>query len=115
VDCHNVTRSYSTVGRDHPFACQQKLTQQWQHVFRCAYHWQQALCKRDGTGPNPDEGYAWRSEGKVSEPIALQTPICTLFGILPGPPVGIPHSVRAPLEPIKGRVRSIEHNFSQAL
>jgi hypothetical protein len=35
----------------------------------------------------------------------------TLFNMSPGPPVGAPLSVRAPLEPIKGRARTLEHKF----
>jgi hypothetical protein len=32
-----------------------------------------------------------------------------LFNMLPGPPIGTPLSVHAPLEPIKGRARALEH------
>jgi hypothetical protein len=39
--------------------------------------------------------------------------MCTLFNISPGPPVGTPLSVRAPLETIKGRARMLEPKFSQ--
>jgi hypothetical protein len=35
--------------------------------------------------------------------------MCTIFNISLGPPVGIPPSVRAPLEPIKGRAHTLEH------
>jgi hypothetical protein len=38
-----------------------------------------------------------------------------LFDISLGPPVRTPLSVRAPLEPIKGRVRSLEHRLGEAL
>jgi hypothetical protein len=31
-----------------------------------------------------------------------------IFNMSPSPPVGSPLSVRAPLEPIKGRVRTVE-------
>jgi hypothetical protein len=37
----------------------------------------------------------------------------TLFNMLPGPPVGTPLSVHAPLEPIKGRARMISGTSSQ--
>jgi hypothetical protein len=39
--------------------------------------------------------------------------MCTLFNISPSPPVGTPFSVCAPLEPIKGRVRMLEHRFAE--
>jgi hypothetical protein len=39
--------------------------------------------------------------------------VCTLFNRLPGPPVGAPPSVRAPLEPIKGRACTLEHRLSK--
>jgi hypothetical protein len=39
--------------------------------------------------------------------------MCTLFNMSPGPPVGIPLSVRAPLELIKGRARMLEHKFHE--
>jgi hypothetical protein len=32
----------------------------------------------------------------------------TLFNMSPGPPIGTPLSVRAPLEPIKGRARMLD-------
>jgi hypothetical protein len=50
---------------------------------------------------------------KISGSEAFKAPMCTLFNMSPGPPVGIPLSVRAPLEPIKGRARTLEHK-SQA-
>jgi hypothetical protein len=34
--------------------------------------------------------------------------MCTIFNISPGPPIGAPLSVRAPLEHIKGRARVLE-------
>jgi hypothetical protein len=45
----------------------------------------------------------------------FKAPICTLFNISPDPPVGTPLSVRAPLEPIKGRAYTLEHKLSQVL
>jgi hypothetical protein len=35
--------------------------------------------------------------------------MCMLFNISPGPPIETQLSVRTPLEPIKGRVRMLEH------
>jgi hypothetical protein len=49
----------------------------------------------------------------ISESIAFQAPMCMLFSISLGPPVGISLSIRAPLEPIKGRVRMLEHKFHE--
>jgi hypothetical protein len=46
---------------------------------------------------------------KISISVALKAPVCALFNVSPGPPVGAPLNVRAPLEPIKGRERSLEH------
>jgi hypothetical protein len=51
---------------------------------------------------------------KISGSEAFKALMCTLFNISPDPPVGAPLSVRAPLEPIKGRARTLEHKFSQA-
>jgi hypothetical protein len=45
---------------------------------------------------------------KISGSEAFKAPICMLFNISPGPPVGAPLSVRAPLKPIKGRARTLE-------
>jgi hypothetical protein len=42
---------------------------------------------------------------------AFKAPMCTLFNMTPGPAIGAPLSVRAPLEPIKGRARTLEHKF----
>jgi hypothetical protein len=39
--------------------------------------------------------------------------VCTLFNRMSGPPVGAPLSVRAPLEPIKGRACMLDHKFSK--
>jgi hypothetical protein len=55
------------------------------------------------------------AEEKIFESVAFQAPMCTLFNISPGPPVGSPLSVRAPLEPIKGRARTLELKFSEIL
>jgi hypothetical protein len=41
--------------------------------------------------------------------------MCTLFNILPGPPVGTPLSVRVPLKSKKGRARTLELRFSEGL
>jgi hypothetical protein len=40
--------------------------------------------------------------------VAFKAPMCILFNMSPGPPVGTPLSVRALLEPIKGRARTLE-------
>jgi hypothetical protein len=45
---------------------------------------------------------------KISGSEAFKAPMCMLFNISPGPPVGTPLSVCAPLEPIKGRARTLE-------
>jgi hypothetical protein len=50
-------------------------------------------------------------EDPGSEP--FKAPMCTLFNISPGPPVGTPLSVHAPLEPIKRRARMLEHKFHE--
>jgi hypothetical protein len=47
--------------------------------------------------------------------VAFQAPMCALFNISPGPPVGTPLNVRAPFEPIKGRARALEHKSEKAL
>jgi hypothetical protein len=52
---------------------------------------------------------------KISGSETFKAPIYTLFNISPGPPVGDPLSVRAPLEPIKGRTRKLGHTQSFAL
>jgi hypothetical protein len=46
---------------------------------------------------------------KISESEAFKAPMCMLFNMSPDPPVGTQLSVRAPLEPIKGRARTLEH------
>jgi hypothetical protein len=48
---------------------------------------------------------------KISGSEAFKAPMCTLFNMSPGPLVGASLSVRAPLEPIKGRARTLEHRF----
>jgi hypothetical protein len=50
---------------------------------------------------------------KISGSEAFKVPMCTLFNMSPGPPVGTPLSVRAPLEPIKGRAHMLENKFSR--
>jgi hypothetical protein len=50
---------------------------------------------------------------KISGCEAFKAPMCTLFNISPGPPIETPLSVRAPLEPIKGRARTLEHKLEQ--
>jgi hypothetical protein len=49
---------------------------------------------------------------KITESVALKAPVCILFNVSPGPPVGTPSSVRTPLKPIKGRVRPLECRFT---
>jgi hypothetical protein len=49
---------------------------------------------------------------KISGSEAFKAPMCMLFNMSLGPPVGTPLSVRAPLEPIKGRVHTLEHKLS---
>jgi hypothetical protein len=74
----------------------------------------------------PIENYREEPKRKISESVALKAPMCTLFNMSPGPSVGTPHGVRAPLEPIKGRAHTIEkssgafrdsqaHKLSEAL
>jgi hypothetical protein len=48
---------------------------------------------------------------KISGSEVFKAPIYTLFNISPGPPVGTPLSVHAPLEPIKGRAHTLEHKL----
>jgi hypothetical protein len=48
---------------------------------------------------------------KISGSEAFKASMCTLFNMSPGPPVGTPLSVHAPLEPIKGRARTLEHKL----
>jgi hypothetical protein len=50
---------------------------------------------------------------KISGSEVFKAPMCTLFNISPGPPVGTPLSVRAPLEPKKGRARTLEYKLLQ--
>jgi hypothetical protein len=45
--------------------------------------------------------------------MAIKALMCMLFNISPGPPVGTPFSVRAPLELIKGIARTLEHRFHE--
>jgi hypothetical protein len=45
--------------------------------------------------------------------MAFKAPMCTLFNMSQGPPIGTPLSVRAPLEPIKGRARTLEPKLSE--
>jgi hypothetical protein len=59
------------------------------------------------------EDYRKELECKISVSVALKTPVCTLFNVSLGPLVGALLSVRAPLEPIKGRARSLEHKFKR--
>jgi hypothetical protein len=47
------------------------------------------------------EDYREELERKIFESVAFKAPMCTLFNMQPGPPVGTPLRVRAPLEPIK--------------
>jgi hypothetical protein len=54
------------------------------------------------------EDYRKELECKISVSAALKAPVCTLFNVSPGPPFRTPLSVRAPLEPIKGRACSLE-------
>jgi hypothetical protein len=53
------------------------------------------------------EDYRKKLKWKISVSMALKAPECILFNMSPGPPVGTPHSVRAPLESIKGRAHTI--------
>jgi hypothetical protein len=48
---------------------------------------------------------------KISGSKAFKAPMRTLFNMSPGPPIGILLRVRAPLEPIKWRARTLEHKF----
>jgi hypothetical protein len=52
---------------------------------------------------------------KISGSEAFKALMCTLFNMLPGPPVGAPLSVCAPLEPIKGRARTLRTQIGQTL
>jgi hypothetical protein len=55
------------------------------------------------------------ADEEISGSEAFKAPICTLFNISLGPPVGAPLSVRAPLEPIKGRARTLERTDIEVL
>jgi hypothetical protein len=57
------------------------------------------------------EDYRKEMEWKISVSVALKALVCTLFNVSLGPPVGTSLSVRAPLEPIKGRARMLEHKL----
>jgi hypothetical protein len=50
---------------------------------------------------------------KIFESEIFKAPMCTLFIMSPSLPVGAPLSVRAPLEPIKGRARTLEQKFDK--
>src|SRR6185503_13204086 len=71
------------------------------------------LHRQDGSRPYPVGRYARRPTTKISGSVAFKAPLCTISNISPGPPVGAPLSVRAPLGHIKGRARSLEHRFTQ--
>jgi hypothetical protein len=105
-----VRKGYSTAGQCSPFACQQELALQRQHDPLYACQRQQT---QDGTRPYPDGGYAQRLMRKISGSEALKAPMCTLFNMSPGPPVGTPLSVHAPLRPIKRRARTLQHKFHE--
>jgi hypothetical protein len=62
--------------------------------------------------PYPGRGYARGPKSRISKSVAFKAPMCTLFNMSPGPPVGTPLSVRAPLESIKGRARTLEQRFT---
>jgi hypothetical protein len=106
-----VRKDYITAGQCSPFAYQSELTLYRQHDSLYACQRQQTLCWQDDTRPYPDEGYARRLTRKISGSEVFKTPICTLFNISPDPPVRAPLSVRAPLESIKGRARTLEHRL----
>jgi hypothetical protein len=53
------------------------------------------------------------SKRKISESVTFQAPMCMIFNMSPDPPVGTPLSVHAPLEPIKGRARTLELKLTQ--
>jgi hypothetical protein len=56
------------------------------------------------------EDYREELKRKISESVA---PMSTLFNMSLGPPVGAPHGVHAPLEPIKGRAHTIEKRIQR--
>jgi hypothetical protein len=113
--CRNTTtcaatvhKGYITAGQYSPSAYQQELTLHRQHDLLYACQRQHTLCQQDGTRPYPDRGYTQRPTRKISGSKAFKAPICTLFNISPGPPVGTSLSVRTPLMPIKGRACMLE-------
>jgi hypothetical protein len=61
------------------------------------------------------EDYRKKLKRKISVSMALKALVCILFNISLGPPLGTPLSVRAPLEPIKGRARTLEHKSQGSL
>jgi hypothetical protein len=103
-----VHKGYIMVGQYSPSAYQQELTLHRQHDSLYACQRQQTLCQQDCIRPYPDRGYTRRPTRKISGSEAFKAPICTLFNISPGLPVGAPLSVRAPFEPIKVRARTLE-------
>jgi len=72
------------------------------------------LHRQDGSRPYPVGRYARRPTTKISGSVAFKAPLCTISNISPGPPVGAPLSVRAPLGHIKGRAHPLEHRLTQA-
>jgi hypothetical protein len=59
----------------------------------------------------PDQGLQGGAEEEDFRICGIKAPMCTLSNMSPGPPVVAPLSVCAPLEPIKGKARSLEHKF----
>jgi hypothetical protein len=53
--------------------------------------------------------YRKKLKWKISVSVALKTPESILFNMSLDPPVRTPFSIRAPLEPIKGRAHTLEH------
>jgi hypothetical protein len=75
-----VRKGYISAGQYSPFTYQRELTLHLQHVSPYAY--------QDGTRPYQDGGYTRRLTRKISGSEAFKTPMCTLFNISLGPPVG---------------------------
>jgi hypothetical protein len=63
----------------------------------------------------PIEDYRKEVKWKISGSVTLKAPVCTLFNISLDPPVGIPLSVRAPLEPVKGRARTLGNRSERSI
>jgi hypothetical protein len=113
-------KGYSTAGQYSPFAYQRELTLRLSAGTDPIVTTRLPLRMLLGANPVLGRrhmticwgGYARGSKRKISESMAFKALMCTLFNMSLDPSVGTPLSVRAPLEPIKGRTRMLEHRLS---